>query len=128
MRIKKVIIKEEKVLKREWKNILFNFLTIFLSLLIVILFFKKPLLTTLFLAAVAILGLLKWKSQLTLIIFLFFGIIFGIGEIIVSNYEVWTYGVKDLGSIPIWIFILWGNTATFIYQTIIEIKKMGVKR
>jgi len=30
MKIKKAIIKEEKVLKREWKNILFNFLTIFL--------------------------------------------------------------------------------------------------
>lgn len=124
---KTLIEKEEKVLKKEWKNILFNFIIILLSLLIIIAFYKFTKVTTILLAVLSIIGLLKWNSKLTWVIYLFFGAIFLIGELIMSNYGIWTYNVETISSVPLWLFFLWGLTATFIYETIIEMKKMRIK-
>ncbi|MBT3691256.1 hypothetical protein HOG16_03380 [Candidatus Woesearchaeota archaeon] len=118
----------EKRIKKEWKNIIFNILFGVVSLLIVILFFENILLTTLLLGVVAIIGQIKWKSRLTLFVFFFFGILFGISEIIVSDYSVWEYSVSNLQNIPTWLFILWGNTAAFMQQSIKEIRKLGIKK
>lgn len=126
MKLKKIINEEEKKLKREWKNIIFNFLVIILSLLIIILLYNSILVTTILLLIVSIIALAKWKSKLALFIYLFFGFIFGIGEMIITNYRVWVYNINASGNIPFWLFILWGITATFIYQTILEIKKLEV--
>ena len=114
-------------IKQEWQNIVFNLMFMIISILIVIIFYKKIILTDILLISLAIIGLIKWKSKLSIIIFIFFGIIFGVAEIFVSNFGPWKYEVWDLINIPSWLFILWGNTALFIHQTIKEMKKFGVK-
>jgi hypothetical protein len=118
----------KKKIKKEWKNIIFNIIFAVLVLLIVIIFYKNILLTTLLELILAIIGLLKWKSKVTLIIFIFGGIFGGIAEIIAINYNVWNYSITNWMHIPFWLFFVWGNASSFIYQAAIEIKKLGIKR
>ena len=125
--IEKIIDEGSEKLKRGWKNISFNFLVIILSISVVIIFSKNVLVSTILLGIISVFALVKWKSVLTLIIYLFFGLIFGIGEIIVTRYQIWTYVSFESGSVPFWLFLLWGLTATFIYQTILEIKKLRIR-
>lgn len=124
-KIQKLIVKEEKIMRREWKNMIFNFLFMTLSILVVVLLYKKAIITTMLLIAITITGLIKMKSKLMIVIFIFFGILFGIIEIIVINYNVWSYSINSMMNVPFWLFILWGNTSVFIYQTALEIKKLG---
>jgi|APSaa5957512535_1039671.scaffolds.fasta_scaffold63370_3 hypothetical protein len=114
-------------MKNKWNNIIFNFFFIISSLIIVLIFFKNILLTNALLFTITIIGLLKWKSKLSLIIFVTFGLLFGIGEIIVSSLGPWKYAITSTLTIPSWLFILWGNSALFIHQTIREIRKSGIK-
>ena len=117
----------KKKIRKEWKNIIFNGFFATLTLLIVILFHKNILLATLLLTVLAIIGFIKWKSKITIIIFLF-GAIFGAtSEMIAINYGVWNYAIKNILNIPSWLFIIWGNAAAFIYQTVVELKKLGIK-
>jgi hypothetical protein len=109
-------------------NIIFNIAFMVISILIVVIFFKKIMLTNGLLILLAIIGLFKWKSKLSLIIFIFFGVIFGMAEIMISGLGLWRYSVWDIANIPSWLFILWGNTALFIHQMIKEIKKFGIKK
>jgi hypothetical protein len=118
----------EKRVKEEWKNIIFNIIFVITSLLTVIFFFENILLTSILLGVIAIIGQIKWKSRLTLIIFFLFGLLFGTAEIIVANYGVWEYSTSNLQNIPTWLFILWGNTAAFMQQSIKEIRKLGIKK
>ena len=119
--------KLEKGLRKEWKNIIFNFLFVIISILVLVLFYKKIMITTLLLIAIAVIGLIKWKSKLTIIIFIFCGILFRMAEMIIINYNLWSYSVSSFKNIPLWLFILWGDAAAFIYQMAVEIKKLGVK-
>ena len=117
----------EKIIKKEWMNVLFNILFMVFSILVVVIFFKNILLTNMLLLLILIIGLLNWKSKLSLIIFIVFGVMFGIAEIIVSSLGPWNYSVSNLLTIPSWLFLLWGNTAVFIHQIIREIRKFGIK-
>jgi len=108
-------------------NIIFNFIFIAASISVVLIFYKNIMLTNILLIIIAIIGICKYKSKLSLIIFIFFGIIFGVAESIVSTMGPWTYEVSNTMNIPSWLFILWGNTAVFIHQTIREIRKLGIK-
>lgn len=114
-------------LKKEWKNILFNFVFAILSILIVIFFYKRIFLASILLLIVAIIGLIKWKSKITLAIFIFAGLFGTIAEMIVITYGVWIYSIKNIINVPLWLFILWGNAGAFMYQTAIEFKKIGIK-
>lgn len=125
----KVNIKKiEKGLKREWKNLLFNLVFITLSFLFVILFFENIFVATVLMAIVSIIGLIKWNSKMTWIIF-FIGAILGpIIEIIAISFGIWIYSITSVFDIPFWLFLAWGNFAAFLYQTAVELKRLGVKK
>ena len=128
MKKEKFTEKEEKIIKKEWWNILFNCIFAALALLITILFYKNNLLGTILLLIISIIGLLKWKSWVTLIIFLF-GALWGpISESIAIRAGVWEYAVPNFFNVPIWLFVLWGIAAAFLYQTALEFRKLGVKK
>jgi hypothetical protein len=126
--MKKGKIKQElKVLKKEWKNILFNCLVALLALIITSLFYRNIILTSFLLGILSIIGLVKWKSWLTFSIFLF-GMVFGpLSEMIAINLGAWEYAVNNVKNIPLWLFLLWGLAAAFIFEIAMEIKKLGVK-
>jgi hypothetical protein len=128
MKNKKFIEKEKKGFKKEWINIFFNCTFAILALLIPILFYKNNFLTISLLLVVAFIGLLKWKSWITLIMFIFGGIFGPISEIIAITYGVWKYTFPNFFSVPIWLFVLWGMAAAFLYQTALEFRKLGVKK
>lgn len=123
-----IIVKEGIRIKREWKNLVFNGLFAITTLLIILFFYSKIFIATTILSIVTIIGMVKWKSWSTFAIFLF-GAIGGTGaEMLAINSGVWSYAIINLFNIPIWLFIVWGNAACFIYQTAIELVKLGVKR
>jgi len=121
-------MKIEKKLKKEWRNIIFNIIFASSTILVVVLFYKNIILTTIFESIISIIGLIKWKSKLTLAIYVF-GAFFGtFSEMFCIKYEVWNYSISNLINIPLWLFLVWGNAAAFIYQTAVEIKSLGVKK
>jgi len=119
---------EIKLIRKEWKNIIFNSIFAIFTLIFPIIFKKNILLTTLILLLVSIIGLVKWKSKITLSVFIF-GAFFGaIVEMISINYNVWSYSYTNFINIPLWLFVVWGNASAFIYETANEFKKLGVKK
>lgn len=128
MKIGKKLEKEEKRIKREWKNIIFNLMFAILTLLIPILFYRKILLTTALLFILTTISLVKWKSNLTLMIFIFGAIGGGLAEMIAIYFGLWGYSITNFYNVPFWLFIVWGNAAAFLYQTAIEFKKLKFAR
>jgi hypothetical protein len=113
---------------REWKNITFNAVFALLTISIVIIFYKNIMITSVLLLILTIIGLLKWKSKLTIIIFIFGAIGGSISEMIAINYGVWNYSIINFLNIPFWLILVWGNATAFIYQTSLEIKRLGIKK
>lgn len=119
--------KQDDKLKKEWKNILFNTLFAALTLIIVIIVYKKVLLTSILLAIISVVGLIKWKSKITLIVFIL-GAIWGpFSEAIARYFGVWNYSISSVFNIPIWLLLVWGNAAAFLYETGKEIHRLGVR-
>ena len=115
-----------KSLEKEWKNIIFNLCFALLTLLIPVFLYKKILSTTITLMIIAVIGLIKYHSKISLAVFLF-GALFGaIAEIIAIKYGLWNYTLSNFMNIPSWLFIFWGNVAVFIYQTAIELERLGI--
>ena len=112
---------------RERWNILFDILIMVIDTIIVYFFYKNIILTTILISLVSITALIKWKSKITLIIFLISGIIGSSLEIIIINSGAWKYSLLNFINIPIWLILLWGVTGAALYQLAIEIKKLGVK-
>jgi hypothetical protein len=106
------------------KKLMFNISFFLLNLFIVALFHQNIPLSTVILIAVAIIGLYYWKSRATLIIFIIVGLFGPIAEMIAVNSGAWTYTLANIANVPLWLFPLWGNAAAFIYQTVLEIKKV----
>lgn len=117
----------KKKIRKEWKNILFNLVFAILVITTVILLYQSIFFVTIILIALSLIALLKWKSWVTFVIFLFGAFWGSIAEIIAIAFGVWQYASPNFINIPIWLFILWGAAAAFIYQTALEIKKIGVK-
>jgi hypothetical protein len=129
MKTKKGFVeKEKKVIKKELWNILFNCIFAILALLFPILFYKNIILTTILISIVSIIGLLKWKSWITLTIFIFGGLFGAVAEMIATKYGVWQYAVPSFFNVPVWLFIIWAMAAAFLYQTALEFKKLGIKK
>jgi hypothetical protein len=125
--IKKTIKNETKIIRKEWKNILFNLLFAFFAVLIPSLLYENIILTTTLLVLVSLIGLFKWKSKLSLAIFLF-GAVWGpLSEMFAIHFGAWQYSTTNFYTIPIWLFIVWGDAAVFLFETAKEIKKLGVK-
>lgn len=114
-----------KKIKKEWKNIIFNLGFVALNMIFVILFYKNITLTTLLLLIIAIIGIIKWKSKITIMMFLFGGVVGAFLEMIAINYGVWAYSFVNIVNIPLWLIICWGNAAMFIYQMAIEFERLG---
>lgn len=123
-------IKFQDKLKQEWKNILFNAIFAIFAILIVILFYKNVILTTILESVIAIIGLSKWKSKRTFAIFIFAGIFGAIAEmIVIYTSQVWSYALPTLMQlIPTWLFVIWANAGAFLYETSKEIHRLGVNK
>ena len=67
--MKKKKLKER--IKKEWMNIVFNLIFISANLFIVILFYDKIIIASIFLGLMAVTGLIRWKSWITIIIFFY---------------------------------------------------------
>ena len=119
--------KIEKGFKKEIKNIIFNIIFCSSVLGSVVLFYKNILLTTIILAILSIIALIKWKSYRTLLIFIIGGIWGPLSEIIAIKMGVWAYSESSILNIPLWLILVWGDAAAFLYQTARELKKIGVK-
>jgi len=104
-------MKKEKIkerIRREYKNIIFNVIFAILILALPILFYKRNILTLVLVGIITIAGLVKWKSKLTFIIFIFGAFWGSISETIAVSLGVWSYSYPDFIKIPIWLFIVWG--------------------
>ncbi len=44
------------------------------------------------------------------------------------SFGIWSYSYTNFINIPLWLFVLWGNAAAFLYQTALEIKNLGIKK
>ncbi len=126
--MKKEIKNIEKKIKLEWKNIIFNCIFALLTILLPILFYKRILLATVLSLSITVIGLIKWKSKLTLVIFLFGAVWGAVSEMTAINFGVWNYSYTNFMNIPTWLFIAWGNASVFLYQTALEFHKLGVKK
>ena len=117
-----------KKIKKEWRNVIFNLIFGVLTLLIIIIFYKNILLTTILVGFLAIFGLIKWRSKITLYIFIF-GALFGsLTEMIAISQGIWGYTFTNFLNIPLWLIIVWGNAAAFIYQTAIEFERLDIHK
>jgi len=124
--MKKKKLKER--IKKEWMNIVFNLIFISANLFIVILFYDKIIIASIFLGLMAVTGLIRWKSWITIIIFFMSAILGFVIEIIAIKFDVWIYSYSNFLGAPLWLLLAWGNTGVFIYQTAIELKNLGVKK
>lgn len=109
-------------------NLIFNALFATFTLLIVINFYNNIFLTFSLLIFVSIIGLIKWRSKTTLIVFFIGGILGPLSEIVAINYGAWSYTNSNFLNIPIWLLLLWGNASVFIHQTAKEIGKFLIKK
>jgi hypothetical protein len=111
---------------QEWKNIIFNISFSIIAILIVILFYEQILLTAILEAGLGIIGLLKWKSKVTLSIFVLGGVGGTLVEmLIIYTTGAWTYKIPSvLNIVPIWLIFVWGNTSAYLYETGKELKKI----
>ena len=71
-------------------------------------------------------GLIKWKSWGTFAIFIFVAIFGPVAEMIAIYFGAWHYANFNFINIPVWLFVLWGDAAAFIYQTALEFRKLGL--
>jgi len=117
--------KLRRKLQQEWKSLLFNLVFAFLTMLFVILFYEHILLASIFIGVLGVVGLIKWKSKLTLSIFILTAILGTLAEMYTVSKGVWSYAVADLINVPSWLFFVWGNAGAFIYQTTLGIKRLG---
>ncbi len=115
---------------KEWKNIIFNIGFSIVAILIVIIFYNQILLTAILEGLLTIVGLLKWKSKVTLSIFILGGIGGALAEmLVIYTSGAWAYKMPSiLNIIPLWLIFVWGNAATYIYETGKELRKIYKKK
>jgi len=116
------------MMKINFGNIIFLLVFALLTLIFPLIFFRNIILTTFLLVILAIVGLIKWNSKLTLIMFIFGGVGGGVAEIIAVYFGVWQYSLANVFNVPLWLFFVWGNASAFLYQTACELKNFGVKK
>lgn len=104
------------------KNLAFDCAFALATLLIVIYLYKNIILATLLLLAVAVIGLIKWKSKVTLKVLIFSGIFGALAEMVAIHFGVWNYQITNFYNIPLWLFIVWANAGAFIYELARELK------
>ncbi len=117
---------EVKHIKKEKKNITFNIVFGISNLVAVTLFYKNIILTAIVLGFLTISLILFYKSHRTLVPVFVFCMVFGaLAEIYAVHGGVWAYASTDFLSIPLWLFVLWGNAGLFIYRSAVELERLG---
>ena len=120
-----VFAMKQKRAKRKWDDtLLFNSAFGALTLAIILLAHSQIWLATALLAIVAITGLYYWKSKTTTAIFFLGGALCALAETTAINAGVWSYSNSNLLGAPIWIYIVWGNSSAFIYQTALGLREL----
>jgi hypothetical protein len=115
-------------LEKELRNILFNIAYAVCILLCIILLYRQSLYATLLGLALSAAALLRWRSWVTAAVFCI-GALVGVAvENIAIYFGAWHYSVVHAGYTPLWLFIAWGAAAAFIYQTALELRKLGMKQ
>jgi len=114
----------DKKNKKRIINISFNISFALLTLIVMVVFTRKEVVGVIMLSVLAVVGLVKWRSKVTLFLFIFIAAFAMIIEGIGVYFNVWGYSPPTLFIIPLWMFVAWGNAAVFIHQMAIEIKKM----
>ena len=115
---------------KEWKNIIFNIAFSVVAILIVILFYDQILLTAILEGVLGVIGLLKWKSKITLSIFVLGGIWGTLVEMLIIYISgAWTYKIPSiLNIIPLWLIFIWANISAYLYETGKELRKIAKKK
>ncbi len=115
----------QKKAKRRWSDtLLFNSAFGALTLAIILLAHSQIWLATTLLALVAITGLYFWKSKTTSAIFFIGGVLCALAETTAINAGIWSYSSSNLLGAPMWIYIVWGNSAAFIYETALSLREL----
>lgn len=113
----------QNIQRIDWIGLAFNFLFMLLSILLIVFFRENEILTFCLMLVITFIGLLKWRTKIAIAVFAFFGLLFGFAEMIIGQLEVWAYAGPSMFIAPLWLFVLWGNSALFIYHTSIALKK-----
>jgi ABC-type proline/glycine betaine transport system permease subunit len=114
--------------KKEYRNIIFNFLFIILTLLAILTLHDRVLTAFIVLTLLSVVALVKWNSKITLIIFICVSIARPVCEIAAIKFGLWSYSNISIFDVPLWLFPLWGATASSIYQLAYEIKKLHIAK
>jgi hypothetical protein len=122
------IKREEKIIEKGWSSSAFNILFAVCAILLTSIFYKNLYLTTLFLLILTTIALFKWKSWITFAVFLVVALTAPLFEMIAIHFGVWHYSLPNVGNVPIWLFVLWGDAGALVYQIALGVKKLGVKK
>lgn len=118
-------IKLKKQEHNFFKRMIFNCLFALITILVVIFFYKKILIASLLLALTSFVWLYILNSNTSLKVFLF-GAIFGsFSEMVCIYFGVWSYTNPNFFTIPLWLFLAWGNAAVFLYEVGREISLLN---
>lgn len=112
-----------KIKENRLKNIFLDVGFLILTILIIILFYKKILFTTILLFILSILMLLKYKSKIAIKIFITGSILGALVEMICIYYGVWSYTFPNFVNIPLWLIPWWGAASLFIYRMTINVRE-----
>jgi len=107
-----------------YQNIVFNIVFALACLASVCFLWENTILLTIILIIISVIGLYKWKTKETLILFFFCGLFGALAEVIAIHFGIWIYTLPSIIGIPYWLPVLWGDAAVFSYQTAIEIKNL----
>ena len=116
---------EIKRIRKEARNMAFNGIFAFLTLLFVVIFYREIALTTFLLVVLAIAFFAYYRSPILVPIFALACFLGVIAEIFAVSGGVWSYGLSDFFGVPFWLFIVWGDAALFIYRTGVEFERLG---
>ena len=114
-----------KHVRKETRNLAFNGVFAFLTLLLVMIFFREVVLTTILLVLLSITFFAYYRSPILVPIFALACFLGVIAEIFAVSSGVWSYSLSDFFGVPLWLFVVWGNAALFIYRTGVEFERLG---
>lgn len=122
--------KIKRGIEKEWKDIAFNILFATIAVLIIIFLYKDIAIATFFEVLLGVTGLVKWRSKITLAVFIIGGILGSLIEmIIILTSGAWTFTAPNiLNTIPLWLIVIWANISAFIYETTKELQKIGIDK
>ncbi len=109
------------------RDLLFAIAFVILNLLVVVFLYREIILTTAFLILLTISFIVYYKSQILFPIF-FFCMLGAVAEMFAISAGVWSYTISDIFGVPLWLFVLWGNTGLFIYEMSTWFERLGFRK